>query len=91
MLNACASAFAQLSLFHGFTIRAPSRSVAAPVNFDNTRLPGGMASREETIALLLWQATYSQHTRFMPSRVLETKQTSAAAYKAVSSSGLMDV
>jgi hypothetical protein len=50
-----------------------------------------MASREETIALLLWQATYSQHTRFMPSRVLETKQTSAAAYKAVSSSGLMDV
>jgi hypothetical protein len=89
MLKAYAKASAQASLSRGFTMKAPSMWSAAPANLDNTRLPEAAVAGDEWIALPLWQATYSEHTRFMPSRVLEIKQMSAAVYKAVSSSGSM--
>lgn len=52
----------------------------APANSDNTRTPWRV----------LWHATYSKETRFMPSREDVRRQMSATEYRDVSSSKGME-
>ena len=61
----------------GFTRIAPRSSSAAPANSLSTSVPFPSTR----------QATYSLATRFIPSRNGVTSMTSAAQYKATSSSG----
>ena len=81
MVTASCIAPASSSVFHGLTIKLPLRLCAAPVNSERIITP----------CRFFWLAIYSYDTRFMPSRVEETRQTSETAYNAMSSSKLTDL
>lgn len=69
------------SVFHGLMMILPLRLWAAPANSDKMRTP----------LRFCWVAMYSKETRFMPSRVDETTQTSEMAYREISSSKFTDL
>lgn len=69
MVTASWIALASSSVFQGLTMRLPLRDCAAPVN----------SLRIMTPCFSCCVAMYSYETKFMPSRVEETRHTSETA------------
>ena len=76
MLSARSMARTSPSWSKGFTTSASCSSQAAPAISESTSTPPRPS----------WQARYSLHTRFMPSRKGVTSMTSLAAYSDTSDS-----